>query len=60
MDVLMTLGFDMWLWREKRFYELMVDHFNHVEMYPISDWLPYPHVIYLCENVTFADRELVA
>jgi 2-polyprenyl-3-methyl-5-hydroxy-6-metoxy-1,4-benzoquinol methylase len=51
LDVLMTRGFEMWFRDEKHFYELFSKHFNRVEMYPIVDWLPYPHVIYLCENV---------
>lgn len=52
LDVVMTRGFDMWFWNEKRFYEELNTHFNRVEMYPIVDWLPYPHVIYLCENIS--------
>lgn len=51
LDVLMTRSFDMWFWNEERFYDLLSKNFNRVEMYPITDWLPYPHVIYLCENV---------
>jgi SAM-dependent methyltransferase len=51
LDVLMTRGFEMWYWSESRFYETLTPNFNRVEMYPIVDWLPYPHVIYLCENV---------
>jgi 2-polyprenyl-3-methyl-5-hydroxy-6-metoxy-1,4-benzoquinol methylase len=51
LDVVMTHSFDMWYWGEKRFYETLGLHFNRVEMYPIVDWLPYPHIIYLCENV---------
>ena len=51
LDVVMTHSFDMWYWGEKRFYETLGAHFNRVEMYPIVDWLPYPHIIYLCENV---------
>ncbi len=51
LDVLMTRSLDMWYWSEKRFYEMLTPRFNRVEMYPIVDWLPYPHVIYLCENV---------
>lgn len=51
LDVVMTRSFDMWYWSEDRFYETLTPHFNRVEMYPIVDWLPYPHVIYLCENV---------
>lgn len=60
LDVLMTRGFDMWFWDENRFYELFSKHFNRVEMYPITDWLPYPHVIYLCENVPVVNRALEA
>ncbi len=52
LDVVMTHSFDMWYWGEKRFYETLGVHFNRVEMYPIVDWLPYPHIIYLCENVS--------
>lgn len=55
LDVLMTRSFDMWYWSESRFYKTLTPHFNRVEMYPIVDWLPYPHVIYLCENVPAAD-----
>ena len=51
LDVLMTRGLEMWYWSESRFYETLTPSFNRVEMYPIVDWLPYPHVIYLCENV---------
>ncbi len=50
LDVLMTLSFDMWFRDEKTFYQMLSRHFGRIEMYPISDWLPYPHVIYLCEN----------
>lgn len=58
LDVLMTRGFDMWFRDERKFYEILSRHFNRIEMYPISDWLPYPHVIYLCENVSFSDGSL--
>lgn len=54
LDVVMTHGFEMWYWNEKRFYAILSEHFKRVEMYPIVDWLPYPHVIYLCENAPFA------
>jgi len=50
LDVVMTKGFEMWYWGEDRFYKELRPHFESVEMYPITDWLPYPHVIYLCEN----------
>lgn len=55
LDVLMTRSFDMWYWSEFHFYKTLTPHFNRVEMYPIVDWLPYPHVIYLCENVRFTN-----
>ncbi len=55
LDVLMTRGLDMWYWDEERFYKTLTPHFSRVEMYPIVDWLPYPHVIYLCENIPFPE-----
>ncbi len=58
LDVLMTRGFEMWFRDENFYYELFGKHFNRVEMYPIVDWLPYPHVIYLCENSTFIKDKL--
>ena len=57
LDVLMTSGFEMWFRSEKFYYELFGKHFNRVEMYPIVDWLPYPHVIYLCENTAFSGSQ---
>ncbi len=60
LDVVMTRGFDMWYWNEKRFYEKLGEHFNRIEMYPIIDWLPYPHVIYLCENTDYANDKKVS
>lgn len=50
LDVAVTKSFDMWYWNEERFYQELVPQFSNIEMYPITDWLPYPHVIYLCEN----------
>lgn len=55
LDVLMTRSFEMWFRNENFYYELFGKHFNRVEMYPITDWLPYPHVIYLCENLALED-----
>lgn len=46
LDVLMTRGFDMWYWAPEEFRTLVDDGFG-MEIYPISDWLPYPHVVYL-------------
>jgi cyclopropane fatty-acyl-phospholipid synthase-like methyltransferase len=51
LDVLVTQGFDMWYWSEDTFYPTLGDRFNRVDTFPISDWLPYPHIIYLCENM---------
>lgn len=58
LDVLMTHGFEMWFRNEKHYYDLFGKYFNRVEMYPIVDWLPYPHVIYLCENAPLQSREI--
>ncbi|RMF58464.1 MAG: class I SAM-dependent methyltransferase [Calditrichaeota bacterium] len=52
LDVMMTKGFDMWYWDEKKFYSTLSPYFNRIETYPITDWLPYPHIVYLCENVS--------
>lgn len=46
LDVLMTRSFDMWYWDPQSFRNA-VDPSLDVEMYPISDWLPYPHIVYL-------------
>ncbi|HMJ07709.1 MAG TPA: class I SAM-dependent methyltransferase [Pyrinomonadaceae bacterium] len=56
LDVLMTRSFDMWYWSEDRFYTTLSKRFDRVEMYPLTDWLPYPHVIYLCENRIGTER----
>jgi hypothetical protein len=47
----MTRGFDMWYWDEERFYAALRGYFNRIDNYPIADLLPYPHIVYLCENV---------
>ena len=52
LDVVMTTSFDMWYWNEEKLFSSLGEHFNRIEMYPIVDWLPYPHVIYLCENTS--------
>jgi len=49
LDALLTGGFDMWYWPEERFLAALGCHFRSVELFPISDWMPYPHVVYLCE-----------
>jgi 2-polyprenyl-3-methyl-5-hydroxy-6-metoxy-1,4-benzoquinol methylase len=53
LDVLMTGGFDMWYWNARQFREAMDPSFD-LEIYPIADLLPYPHVVYL-----FTREELV-
>lgn len=50
LDVGMTRGFDMWYWNERKFLSALGVHFNRIDTYPIADWLPYPHVVYLAEN----------
>lgn len=52
LDVMMTRSFDMWYWGEERFQKELRKHFNRVDTFPIADWLPYPHVVYLSENVS--------
>ena len=50
LDVLVTRSFQMWYWNEEKFRMILKTYFNRVDTYPIAHWLPYPHVIYLCEN----------
>ena len=51
LDVIMTRGFEMWYWGVDKFYMELRNYFERVDTFPIADWLPYPHVVYLCENV---------
>jgi SAM-dependent methyltransferase len=46
LDLLMTRGFDMWYWHPAQFRSA-VDPSLAMETYPIADWLPYPHVVYV-------------
>jgi len=46
LDVLMTGGFDMWYWDPADVRKALGPEFD-LEIYPIADWLPYPHVVYL-------------
>lgn len=46
LDVLMTRGFDMWYWDPADVRNALGSGFD-LEIYPIADWLPYPHVVYL-------------
>jgi SAM-dependent methyltransferase len=49
LDVLMTRGFEMWYWSERRFHGLLSQHFARIDTFPLTDWLPYPHIVYLSE-----------
>jgi len=46
LDVLMTRGFEMWYWDPQQMRSA-VDPALSLETYPITDWLPYPHIVYL-------------
>ena len=46
LDVLMTRGFDMWYWDPQQIRSA-VDPALTLETYPITDWLPYPHIVYV-------------
>lgn len=46
LDVVMTKSFDMWYWNAGDFRAAVDPEFG-MEVYPISDLLPYPHVVYL-------------
>jgi 2-polyprenyl-3-methyl-5-hydroxy-6-metoxy-1,4-benzoquinol methylase len=50
LDVLMTRGFSMWYWDEIKFITALDNYFDWVDTYPIADWLPYPHIVYLAEK----------
>lgn len=56
LDVLMTRSFDMWYWGEQKFHSLFTQHFDRVDTFPLTDWLPYPHIVYLCENLSSSER----
>ena len=49
LDVAMTRGFDMWYWGPEQFRRALGPSFT-VEAFPISDILPYPHILYRCEK----------
>jgi 2-polyprenyl-3-methyl-5-hydroxy-6-metoxy-1,4-benzoquinol methylase len=50
LDVLMTQGFDMHYWNESQFHGLLHRHFKSIKTLPIVDWLPYPHIVYICDS----------
>ncbi len=54
LDVLVTGSVDMWYRDEKSFYEMLGRHFENIERHEITDWLPYPHVIFVCEKKAHA------
>jgi len=51
LDVLMTRGFEMWYCDERQVAGALQKHFTRVDTFPIADWMPYPHIVYLCENM---------
>jgi 2-polyprenyl-3-methyl-5-hydroxy-6-metoxy-1,4-benzoquinol methylase len=57
LDVLMTRGFEMWYWNEAKFHGLLGEHFARIDTFPISDLLPYPHIVYLAENKCFPNPQ---
>ena len=46
LDVLMTRGFDMSYWDPQQM-RAAVDPALALDTYPITDWLPYPHIVYV-------------
>lgn len=50
LDVLMTRSNDMWYWDEAQFHTLLSGYCRRVDTLPITDWLPYPHIVYLAEK----------
>ena len=50
LDVLMTRGVDMWYWSPEQFRKVIDGRFG-METYPIHDWLPYPHIVYVINSM---------
>lgn len=50
LDALMTRSNDMWYWSERTFHDALSRFFVRTDTYPIADWLPYPHIVYLSEK----------
>jgi 2-polyprenyl-3-methyl-5-hydroxy-6-metoxy-1,4-benzoquinol methylase len=50
LDVLMTRGFDMWYWSENDFRNALDGNEWDMEKFPVSDWMPYPHIIYVFDR----------
>ncbi len=51
MDVLVTRSYNMWYWDENKFLSTLQQLFDRVDTFPITDWLPYPHIVYLAESI---------
>ncbi|CAN5569604.1 hypothetical protein BH10CHL1_BH10CHL1_40070 [soil metagenome] len=52
LDVFMTRGLDMWYWNEEQFHKALGAHFGRIDTFSVADWMPYPHIVYLCENLS--------
>jgi 2-polyprenyl-3-methyl-5-hydroxy-6-metoxy-1,4-benzoquinol methylase len=50
LDLIMTKSFDMWYWDEKKVTNEIMKYFYRIDTFPISDLLPYPHIVYLSES----------
>jgi SAM-dependent methyltransferase len=46
LDVAMTKGFEMWYWAPEQFRAAIPQDFE-IDSYPLNDWLPYPHIVYV-------------
>ncbi len=49
-DLIMTQSLDMWYWDEARFLRELQAAGYASTVYPIIHWLPYAHVLYVCEK----------
>jgi SAM-dependent methyltransferase len=60
LDVLMTRSLAMWYWDEDQFHTAFRRYFDRMDTFPITDWMPYPHIVYLCENVGYTSARPAA
>lgn len=60
LDVGMTRGLDMWYWDERAFYAALRKHFNRIDAFPIADWLPYPHIVYVGDSPAIVQHSSVS
>ncbi len=51
-DLIMTQSFDMWYWDEPHFLQQLHEAGYDTTVYPITHWLPYAHVLYVCEKTS--------